>query len=114
MIEGQLQTVLTPWFRELLAYDPRPALRQVKCAVLAINGAKDLQVAAKQNLAAIREALAAGGNPKVAIKEFAGLNHLFQTCTTGAVSEYGTIEETFNPVALAAVSDWIRQQTGLN
>ena len=114
MIEGQLQTVLTPWFLKLLAYDPRPTLRQVKCAVLAINGEKDLQVAAKQNLAAIREALAAGGNPKVVIKEFAGLNHLFQTCTTGAVSEYGTIEETFNPVALAAVSDWIRQQTGLN
>ena len=50
----------------------------------------------------------------MAIKEFAGLNHLFQTCTTGAVSEYGTIDETFNPAALAAVSDWIRQQTGLN
>ncbi len=114
MLEGQLQTVLTPWFLKLLAYDPRPTLREVKCAVLAINGEKDLQVAATQNLAAIREALAAGGNPKVVIKEFAGLNHLFQTCTTGAVSEYGTIEETFNPVALAAVSDWIRQQTGLN
>ena len=114
MLEGQLQTVLTPWFLKLLAYDPRLTLRQVQCAVLAINGEKDLQVAAKQNLAAIREALAAGGNSKLVIKEFAGLNHLFQTCTTGAVSEYGTIEETFNPVALAAVSDWIRQQTGLN
>lgn len=114
MIEGQLQTVLTPWFRELLAYDPRPALREVKCPVLAINGEKDLQVAAKDNLSAIREAVNAGGNTRVTTKEFPGLNHLFQTCTTGAVSEYGTIEETFNPVALAAVSDWIRQQTGLN
>lgn len=114
MLEGQLQTVLTPWFRQLLAYDPRPTLRQVKCPVLAINGEKDLQVAAQDNLSAIREAVLAGGNTRVTTREFPGLNHLFQTCTTGAVSEYGTIEETFNPVALAAVSDWIRQQTGLN
>ncbi len=112
MIEGQLQTVLTPWFRELLAYDPRPALREVKCPVLAINGEKDLQVAAQDNLSAIREALHAGGNTRVTTREFPGLNHLFQTCTTGAVAEYGQIEETFNPVALVAVSDWIRQQTG--
>ncbi len=114
MIEGQLRTVLSPWFRQLLAYDPRPTLRQVNCPVLAINGEKDLQVAAQDNLSAIREAVIAGGNTRVTTQEFPGLNHLFQTCTTGAVAEYGQIEETFNPVALAAVSDWIRQQTGLN
>lgn len=47
-------------------------------------------------------------------REFPGLNHLFQTCPTGAIAEYGHIEETFNPVALGAISEWIRQQTGLN
>lgn len=113
MMEGQLQTLLTPWFQQLLAYDPRPTLRQVKCPVLAINGEKDLQVAAKDNLSAIRDAVVAGGNTRVTTREFPGLNHLFQTCTTGAVAEYGQIEETFNPVALTAVSDWIRQQSGL-
>ena len=112
MIESQLQTVLTPWFRELLAYDPRPTLRQVRCPVLAINGEKDLQVAAKENLEAIAGALKAGGNPKGFTREFAGLNHLFQSCTTGAVSEYGLIEETFNPEALKFVADWIRSTTG--
>lgn len=112
-LESQLQTVLSPWFRQLLAYDPRPALRQVKCPVLAINGEKDLQVAAPENLAAIREALAAGGNTQAKTLELPGLNHLFQTCTTGAVAEYGRIEETFNPAALKLVADWIRQQSGL-
>ena len=53
--------MLTPWFRYFLTYDPRPALRQVKCPVLAINGEKDLQVPPKENLAAIRESLQAGG-----------------------------------------------------
>jgi pimeloyl-ACP methyl ester carboxylesterase len=111
MVAAQARMVATPWFRKLLAYDPRQTLREVKCPVLAINGEKDLQVAAKENLAAIREALAAGGNTRVKIAELPGLNHLFQTCTTGALSEYGQIEETFAPTALERISSWIREQT---
>lgn len=113
MMEAQLQTALTPWFRQLLAYDPRPTLRQVKCPVLAINGEKDLQVAPKENLSAIRDALVAGGNARCEIIEFPGLNHLFQTCTTGAVAEYGQIEETIAPAVLEKVSGWIRKQAGI-
>lgn len=113
-LDGQVQTVLSPWFRKLLAYDPRPTLRQVKCPVLALNGGKDLQVAAKQNLEAIASALKAGGNAQVEAVELAGLNHLFQTCTTGAVAEYGQIEETFEPAALEKVSGWIRKQARLH
>ena len=44
LLEGQIQMVLTPWFRHFLDYDPRPALRKVTCPVLALNGAKDVQV----------------------------------------------------------------------
>ena len=110
-IEAQIKMVLSPWFRELLAYDPRPTLKAVKCPVLALNGAKDLQVAAKENLAAIREALAAGANQKVKTVELPGLNHLFQTCQTGAIAEYGQIEETFNPAAMKLVAEWIREVT---
>jgi hypothetical protein len=84
----------------------------VKCPVLAINGEKDVQVAADENLEGIRAGMAAGGNDEVTITKLPGLNHLFQQCTTGAVSEYGTIEETFNPAALAMVSDWILQRFG--
>lgn len=36
MIEGQIKEVLSPWFRELLAYDPQPTLAAVKCPVLAL------------------------------------------------------------------------------
>ena len=49
MVESQIQTVLTPWFQQLLACDPRPTLRNVKGPVLALNGEKDLQVAAKSH-----------------------------------------------------------------
>jgi uncharacterized protein len=111
MLDGQIKMMLSPWFRDMLGYDPQPALRAVKCPVLAINGEKDLQVAAQENLPAIREALVAGGNQRVKAVELPGLNHLFQTCETGAPTEYSRIEETFNPAALKLVSDWIRETT---
>ena len=78
--------------------------------MLAINGEKDLQVAPMPNLEAVKRAAAKSGNKKVTTKQLPGLNHLFQTSTTGSPSEYGTIEETFSPVALKEVSTWILQQ----
>jgi hypothetical protein len=46
----------------------------------------------------------------VTTKELPGLNHLFQTCKTGAVSEYAEIEETIAPAALKVIGDWIDEQ----
>jgi len=111
MIEGQIQTVLSPWFRDLLIYDPRPTLKAVKRPVLAINGEKDLQVSARENLAAIRQALADGGNYNVRTIELPGLNHLFQACKTGAIAEYGQLEETFSPAAMKEISAWVLSTT---
>lgn len=110
MVNMQSKMVASPWFRNLVGYDPRPVVRQVKCPVLAINGEKDLQVSAKENLAGLREALTAGGNTQVKIEELPGLNHLFQTCTSGSVAEYGQIDETFAPIALELISSWLRER----
>ena len=99
--------LLTKWFRFFLNHDPRPALRQVQCPVLALNGEKDLQVPCKANLEEIAKALKDGGNKDFTTKEFPNLNHLFQTCTTGGVQEYAAIEETIAPVVLEAIADWI-------
>jgi pimeloyl-ACP methyl ester carboxylesterase len=96
-----------PWMRYFLAYDPAGALKKVQCPVFALNGEKDVQVRAEENLAAIAAALKAAGNDRVAVKEFPGLNHLFQTCKTGAATEYGSIEETISPVVLKEVAAWI-------
>jgi hypothetical protein len=106
-VEQQAKQVLTPWFRYFLNYDPRPALMKLRQPVLAINGEKDVQVAPKENLAAIEAALKAGGNKDYLVKELPGLNHLFQTATTGGVSEYAKIEETISPTALKVMGDWI-------
>jgi pimeloyl-ACP methyl ester carboxylesterase len=100
-----------PWILYFVRYDPAPALKKVKCPVLAINGSKDLQVDAEMNLNAIKNALAKGGNKKVTTKELPGLNHLFQECKTGLPAEYAQIEQTFSPTALKIISDWILTQT---
>jgi len=106
-IDMQLQSVNNPWFRYFLSYDPRPALRRVKCPVLALNGEKDLQVPPKQNLPAVEKALNEVGNPNFKTMELENLNHLFQSCETGAISEYGQIEETISPEVLEIMTEWI-------
>ena len=102
--------LLSPWFKRFLIMDPRTNLRQVKCPVLAINGEKDLRVPPKENLASIEKALQEADNKDVTIKELPGLNHLFQTCTTGSPLDYGEIEETFAPESLKAISEWIGER----
>ncbi|GGG22124.1 alpha/beta hydrolase family protein [Pontibacter amylolyticus] len=100
--------IMTPWMRHFLAYDPAPALQQLKMPVLALNGSKDLQVPAATNLAATEKALKAAGNKRYTIKELPGLNHIFQTADTGQVHEYATIEETLAPVALETIGNWMK------
>ncbi len=110
-LEAQLQSLLSPWLKFFLTYDPKPTLSKVKCPVLAINGEKDLQVPPKENLSAIEETLKVGGNQNYTIKELPGLNHLFQTTQTGLPSEYAMIEETVSPMALKIIGDWILEHT---
>ena len=109
-INAQIKMVLSPWFRDFLAYDPKEALRKVKCPVLALNGEKDLQVPPKENLAAIKEALQSGGNTNFKVIEIPNLNHLFQTANTGALTEYAQIEETISPKVLEIIGDWLKKQ----
>jgi len=111
MLDMSIKQLLSPWLRFFLTYDPKPALMKVKCPVLAINGEKDLQVPPKENLSAIEEALKAGGNKDYTVKELPGLNHLFQTTTTGSPMEYSKIEETMSPAALTIIGDWIVEHT---
>ena len=102
-----LQTFEDPWMQTFLKYDPQPVLEKIDCPVLALNGSKDLQVPATENLEAIRTAFSKSGNKNVTIKELPGLNHLFQHADTGLPSEYAEIEETFSPQTLQLIKGWI-------
>jgi hypothetical protein len=110
-LDVQIKTLTSPWFKYFVKFDPVPTLEKVKCPVLAINGEKDLQVPPKENLSAIEDALKRSGNKYYEIKMLPGLNHLFQTSKTGAISEYGQIEETFSPLALETMLDWLNRVT---
>ncbi len=78
---------------------------------LPIIGELDLQVAPKENLWAIEQALQAGGNNRYVVKQLPKLNHFFQTARTGKLSEYGKIEETISPVALELIAGCILELT---
>ncbi|HEY7799773.1 MAG TPA: alpha/beta fold hydrolase [Hyphomonadaceae bacterium] len=105
MANQQAEQFASPYLRDLLKYDPAPVLSQVKAPVLAVTGSKDLQVPSYQNLPGIKAVMK--DNPDVTTVELPNLNHLFQTAKTGAVAEYGEIEETFAPIGLTTISDWI-------
>ncbi len=106
---AQVAAVNSVWYKWFIAYDPRPTLAKLRMPVLALDGDKDVQVVSKQNLPAIREALKA--NRDATVVEMPGLNHLFQTATTGGPAEYAQIEETTAPAALNLMVDWVVKHT---
>ncbi len=110
-LQAQVRTMASLWFREILDYDPVPALQKTLCPVLALNGQKDLQVPPRENLSKIKKTLDDAGNKDFQTTELPGLNHLFQHAPTGSPSEYGGIEETMAPEALDAVSNWVLKHT---
>ena len=78
---------------------------------LALTGSKDRTNLAWQNLPAIRAALEASESPRFEVLEIPDLNHVFQTAVVGGMAEYAQLDESFSPVALEIITDWIQAQT---
>ena len=100
-----LQQADTPYIRHFLTVDAGKLLPKIKCPVLALNGTKDTQVDCDANTTRIEKGLA---NCKHSIKKIDGVNHMFQHCNTGIVTEYQQIEETISPEVLQEVAKWIK------
>lgn len=107
-VTANMRVIIQPSYRYFLSEIPTEYIEKVQCPVFAVNGEKDIQVEAQQNLQAIREALEKGGNKDYTIKAYPGLNHLFQECETGSVQEYGKIEQTISPQLLSDMTDWLK------
>jgi pimeloyl-ACP methyl ester carboxylesterase len=100
---------LTPVFvRQELNDDPLQYLKQVHVPVLALVGSLDRIVPAGLYVDAVRPVLAK--IPGSEMRVLPGLNHVMQTARTGSAKEFGTIEETISPVALATIDDWVARQ----
>lgn len=105
--QAVLAQIRTPYMSHFLSLDMRQVLSGINCPVMALNGTKDIQVEALSNLEELRKGLPANGTNY--IEPIEGVNHLFQHCTTGSVSEYRTIEETFAPEVLEKITAWISE-----
>lgn len=101
-LEESQQLLWLRWFND---YDPSENIRHTRCPVLALNGDRDCQVISSLNLTAIKQLLPL--SKKNLVKEYPGLNHLFQHCTTGLPTEYGIIEETISTDVLQDIALWI-------
>lgn len=108
-VNQAIAQLMSPWMNAFIRYDPGVALRACNLPVLAINGTLDRQVWHDQNLPAIEEAVTAAGGD-VTILRVPGLNHLLQPATTGAVSEYESIETTIDEGVLTHIIEWINQR----
>lgn len=95
------------WVSYFMDYDPTDNITNTKCPVLALNGSKDCQVPADMNIPVLRRLLAK--NKKAVVKEYEGLNHMFQQCTTGRPDEYYTLEETMSEEVLFDIVTWLKK-----
>lgn len=105
--EARIAQMNSPWMRWILRYDPAATLRKLRVPVLALFGSRDLQAPPLQNVPPIKAALR---SPDSEVLVLRNLNHLFQTARTGSIAEYAQLEETFNPVALKIVGDWVLER----
>lgn len=101
-----IKSLLSPWYRTFVKYDPAPDFAKLKVPVLVLVGSRDTQVVAEQNIPPLEQALA--GNDAAQVERLEGLNHLFQPAKTGLPSEYETIDETIAPQVLDKMSTFVQ------
>lgn len=106
-IDGMISVFNSPWYRYFLTCKPEDMLNNIKVSMLALYGDKDWITSSQQSIAVITKECKESGNQDCTVLEIPNINHTFQTCATGAMAEYATIQETLSPVVLTKVSDWI-------
>lgn len=109
----QIEQVTSPAFASFVDYDPVADLGKLRVPALALFGAKDTQVKEDPNVKLIRSALKRSGADH-RVEVFPQANHLFQEAESGAVSEYGSLDPEFTDGFLATLTEWLREQAGLD
>lgn len=106
-IYSYVRQAIGTWYRFFIRYNPEDYLAKVTIPVLALNGEKDIMVAADQNLRNFKNYLI--HNKDVTTMVLPGLNHLFLSCKTGKQEEYRTLEGHFSEEALQIMYHWIKK-----
>lgn len=108
LTEQTVGQMASPWMYYFLKYDPTEAIIKTKCPALLLNGSKDLQVIASQNLPGYEKIITDYGKTNLTLRELPDLNHLFQHCETGSPNEYFEIEETISPEVLEMIVGFVK------
>jgi len=99
------------WYRFFLNYNGADTLKQIIVPVLALNGDCDFITSSQSSLPVIAKVLKESSNTDCTILELPKLNHWFQECQTGALAEYGALEQTISPMVLDIITKWIIEKT---
>ena len=108
LTEQTVSQMTMPWMYYFLKYDPTEAIVKTNCPALLLNGSKDLQVIASQNLPGYEKIISEHGKTNLTLRELPDLNHLFQHCETGSPNEYFEIEETISPEVLELIVEFVK------
>ena len=108
LTEQTVSQMASPWMYYFLKYDPTDAIVKTNCPALLLNGSKDLQVIASQNLPNYEKIITEHGKTNLILRELPDLNHLFQHCETGSPNEYFEIEETISPEVLEMIVEFVK------
>ena len=109
LTEQTVGQMASPWMYYFLKYDPTEAIVKTNCPALLLNGSKDLQVIASQNLPGYEKIIVEHGKTNLILHELPDLNHLFQHCETGSPNEYFEIEETISPEVLEMIVGFVKK-----
>lgn len=104
----ELLTMLAPAYRYFMRIEPEKYIPKINIPVFAAFGTLDIQVPSDPNLRSLYRLLPK--NSATVLKEYKGMNHLFQKAKTGQLSEYETIEETISPQVLKDIANWIKER----
>ncbi len=105
-LRAQSTELCGPWFRYALSLNGERIVRRTRCPLLIIQGGRDLQVspATMERIRLLKQP-----HPLSEFALFPDLNHLLQHCKTGALSEYGEIEETTAAEVLDHIVRFVRK-----
>jgi pimeloyl-ACP methyl ester carboxylesterase len=98
---------------DILVQDPTSDLRRLKMPILALTGEADTETPAASELPALREQLHLAGNSQVTTGVIPHVNHFFQTNLPGQEKSLFDNPETFSPVELRLLVEWLTKQAGL-
>lgn len=96
------------WWLSLTRYDAIDAARTLDLPLLVLQGLGDFQVTPQQDFAAWQQAF--GGNPKVTLRSYPGLGHLFTPAGDPPSPADYARPASMQPVVIADVARWIKQQ----